>query len=108
MSVVMRETLVRTERHAEALRRVRDACRKLDSSGVTAQVIGSLATGEFGSASDVDILITRCPQHLKYALEGMVEDCLGELRFDVVYLDEVPVARRGGILKEAVDARNLR
>ncbi|MGE0256122.1 MAG: nucleotidyltransferase domain-containing protein [Alphaproteobacteria bacterium] len=96
------------ERRRLAIARARDACAALARKGVTARVIGSLATGRFGPHSDVDFLVTECPRLLKYAIEGTVEDCLGGMPFDVVYLDEVPAARRDRLLREAVDAGHLR
>jgi len=76
--------------------------------GVTARVFGSLATGHFGPYSDVDFLIIDCPLHLKYRIEGVVEDCLAGLSFDVVYLDEIPAYKLERFTSEAVDAGHLR
>jgi hypothetical protein len=97
-----------SERRRLAVSRARDACAMLAGMGVTARVIGSLATGRFGPNSDVDFLITECPHHLKYGIEGVVEDCLAGLRFDVVYLDEIPARKLDRFTREAVDARHLR
>lgn len=80
----------------------------LESLGVSARVIGSLANGTFGKSSDIDFLILDCPQHLKYGIEGRVEDELGGHPFDVVYLDEVPDRKAERFLREAVHARDLR
>jgi predicted nucleotidyltransferase len=96
------------ERRRLAVLRVKDVCAALSRMGVSTRVIGSLATGRFGPSSDVDLLVTDCPRHLKYAIEGLVEERLGGLPFDVVYLDEVPPRKRDRIEREAVDARNLR
>jgi len=76
--------------------------------GVTARVIGSLASGRFGPKSDIDLLIVDCPRHLKFAIEGTIEEGLRGLPFDVVYLDEVPEHKLDRFLKGAVDARQLR
>jgi predicted nucleotidyltransferase len=80
----------------------------LAGMGVTARVIGSLAAGRFRLDSDVDFLVVDCPRHLKYGIEGVVEDCLEGLSFDVVYLDEVPAHKLERFTREAVDARHLR
>lgn len=95
-------------RRALAIARARDVCATLENMGVTARVIGSLATGRFGSSSDIDFLITDYPRSLKYAIEGTVEDRIQGFPFDVVYLDEVPKHKLDRFMKEAVDARYLR
>jgi predicted nucleotidyltransferase len=69
------------------------AAKALASRGVEAELIGSLTDQRFGRNSDVDILVTACPRSLKYAIESIVEDCLGGLSFDVLYLDELSPAR---------------
>ncbi|MBA1143843.1 MULTISPECIES: nucleotidyltransferase family protein [Mesorhizobium] len=97
-----------SERRRLAVARARLACKALSDMGVTVRVIGSLATGRFGPDSDIDFLVEHCPRHLKYAIEGLVEDCLGGLPFDVVYLDEVPAHRLERLTREAVDAGHLR
>ncbi|RAI44595.1 nucleotidyltransferase family protein [Rhodoplanes roseus] len=91
-----------------AIERARAACDMLAARGVTARVIGSLAADRFGPASDIDLLVTACPPDLKYAIEGSVEDCLGGFRFDVIYLDEVPPHKVERLMRDAVDARDLR
>ncbi len=37
-----------------------------------------------------------CPAHLKYAIEGSIEDHLLGIPFDVIYLDEIPADRLDG------------
>jgi hypothetical protein len=97
-----------SERRRVAISRARDACETLARLGVTARVIGSLATGRFGPASDIDFLVVDCPHHLKYGIEGIVEDSLAGLPFDVVYLDEVPAHKVDRFTREAVEAKDLR
>jgi Nucleotidyltransferase domain len=75
--------------------------------GADVLVIGSLATGQFGADSDIDLLVTKLPRDLKYAIEGIVKDCLGDLPFDVIYLDEVPADRVEKMLAAAVPAPTL-
>jgi predicted nucleotidyltransferase len=96
------------DRRARAIEGAKTALSALQECGVTALVTGSLATGEFGPDSDVDLLVTRCPRHLKYAIEGIVEDCLPGLPFDVIYLDEIPARRLEQFTRRAVDAHSLR
>jgi predicted nucleotidyltransferase len=96
------------ERRTLAISRVQQATAALAELGVKARIIGSLASGRFRPGSDIDFLIVECPRHLKYAIEGIVEDCLGELPFDVIYLDEVPAHKLDRLTGEAVDAGDLR
>ncbi len=95
-------------RRQAALDRARAAIDDLARLGVSARLCGSLATGRFRLHSDVDILVTECPERLRYAIEGVVEDQLRDLPFDVVYLDEVAPDRAARLLAEARDARDLR
>lgn len=90
-----------------AIARARAAADAVARIGVATLVTGSLARGEFRLGSDVDFLVTRCPRHLKYAIEGIVEDCLEGLRFDVIYLDEIPDAKRAWFLDGAKRAQDL-
>jgi hypothetical protein len=50
----------------------------------------------------------RLPPHLKDGIEGIVEDRMGGIPFDVVYLDEIPAHKLGRFTREAVDAGRLR
>jgi len=52
-------------------------------------VTGSLADDTFDLHSDIDFLVVKCPRDMKYALEAIVEDALGNIPFDVIYLDEI-------------------
>jgi predicted nucleotidyltransferase len=80
----------------------------LAERGITVLVTGSLAKGGFGITSDVDFLVTDCPKALKYTIEADVEDCMGPIPFDVIYLDEIRPERISHFTREAVDARTLR
>lgn len=95
------------ERYRVLVPRVRQACAALAEMGVTARVFGSLADGRFDLNSDVDLLITECPRHLKYAIEGIVEDCLGGIPFDAVYLDEIRPHRVERFTRHAVESKDL-
>lgn len=95
------------ERYKIAVPTVRQACAALAEMGVSVRVIGSLAEGRFALSSDVDLLITECPSHLRYAIEGIVEDCLGGIPFDVVYLDEIRPHRVKRFTRHAMDPKDL-
>jgi predicted nucleotidyltransferase len=97
-----------TDIRSLAIDAARNATAALDALGVTVLVIGSLTRGQFGVHSDIDFLVTRCPRNLKYAIEGVVEDALGGLRFDVVYLDELPAWKAANFIEGAIPAADLR
>jgi predicted nucleotidyltransferase len=84
------------------------ATEALSSLGVRVLVTGSLARGGFGPHSDIDLLVIDCPRSLKYAIEGIVEDHLEGLPFDVIYLDELPERKLASFTKGAVHASQLR
>ena len=90
-----------------AVQSAQAATAALTALGVRATVTGSLARGEFGLHSDIDLLVTACPRHLKYAIEGVVEDVLGGLPFDVIYLDELPAWKLARFTADAVEASQL-
>jgi predicted nucleotidyltransferase len=96
------------DRRSRAIEGAKSAVASLAKLGVTAVVTGSLARGDFGHFSDVDLLVTQCPRSLKYAIEGIVEDALGAIPFDVLYLDELPDRMARRVLEAAVDAPSLR
>jgi predicted nucleotidyltransferase len=96
------------DRHRRAITRARAAVDMMKEKGISALVIGSLAKGTFGPDSDIDFLLTACPRKYKYAIEAKVEDILGDLPFDVAYLDEIPADRVERFVSGAVDADALR
>ncbi len=93
---------------AAAIAAARRAVAALTRREVEVLVTGSLADGSFGPHSDVDFLVVRCPREMKYALEGIVEDALGALPFDVVYLDEVAPRKVRSFLGKARRVEELR
>ena len=97
-----------TKRRLQAVAGAMAATKALASVGVHAVVTGSLARGRFGLYSDVDLLVTECPRHLKYAIEGIVEDQLAGMPFDVIYLDEVPQWKLASFTGHTVHASQLR
>jgi predicted nucleotidyltransferase len=56
--------------------------------GVKAELFGSITNETFGLSSDVDFLVTECPDGRRYRIEAKVEDVMRGIPFDVVYLDE--------------------
>jgi predicted nucleotidyltransferase len=96
------------QHRGRAVAAARTAVDALANLGVSALVVGSLARGNFGVHSDIDFLIIGCPKEKKYAIEGVVEDAMEGMKFDVVYLDELPDWKRPQFLRDAIDARHLR
>ena len=96
------------ERRLKAVAGAIAATEALALLDVRAVVTGSLARGKFGPYSDIDLLVIECPRHLKYAIEGIVEDELSGMPFDVVYLDEVPQWKLASVTAGAVHASQLR
>jgi predicted nucleotidyltransferase len=87
MALAMADNTTLTKLAQDRAAKVLDLMAKL---GVEAKLVGSLATDRFAVGSDVDFLVLKCPQKLKYALEAKVEDLMGDIGFDVVYADETP------------------
>lgn len=96
------------EHRVRAVAAAQAATAALAALDVRAVVTGSLARGRFGPHSDVDLLVTACPRHLKYAIEGIVEDALAGIPFDVIYLDELPCWRLARFTEGAIHASELR
>jgi predicted nucleotidyltransferase len=94
-------------RQAGAMASARAAVSALRERGVVALITGSLAEGTFRAGSDIDLLVTQCPRALKYAIEGLVQDYLIGYPFDVIYLEEIPIAKRGSFLVKARDVSDL-
>jgi predicted nucleotidyltransferase len=96
------------DRRRRAVAGARAVVDMLKARDISALVIGSLAEGRFGPHSDIDFLLTSCPRKYKYAIEAKVEDVLGDLPFDVVYLEEIPKDRLERFTSGAIDAHALR
>jgi predicted nucleotidyltransferase len=96
------------DHRARAVEGARRAAAELEKRGVDVLITGSLAKGRFDLGSDVDFVILKCPHHLKYAIEGIVEDELRGIPFDVIYREEIPPAKLRSFMEGAVSASDLR
>ena len=96
------------ERRALALAAARRVATDQTRLGIDVRLVGSLARSTFAGHSDIDLLVVGCPTAWRYRLESVVEDVVGGLPFDVIYLDEVPEHRREALLAEARRASDLR
>lgn len=92
---------------AAAIAATRKAIKNLEQLGVEALVTGSLVDDSFSLHSDVDILIVKCPRKMKYALEGIVEDALDPIPFDVVYVEEIPIRKLQSFVNKARHVEDL-
>jgi predicted nucleotidyltransferase len=108
MSIAVLSDMDLGARRASAVSLTKRLVARLADIGVDAKIFGSLSSGKFNAQSDIDLLVTECPRHLKYKIEGLVEDGLPGFRFDVVYLDEIPAHRRHRFLETVTDAGDLR
>lgn len=57
--------------------------------GIVVELFGSITTDKFKKHSDVDFLITECPDRWRYAIEGYVDQIMLDIPFDVAYFDEL-------------------
>lgn len=88
------------ERHRVAVRDVLGACPKV----VNPCIFGSVARGEDGEGSDIDLLVDALPGITLFELGGLqyrLEEVLG-VRVDLVTSAELPRFFRDRVLAEAV------
>ena len=90
-----------TSFRAIAIAAAKRATADLEQREVEVLVTGSLTDNSFDLHSDIDFLIIRCPRNMKYALEGFVEDALGSIPFDVIYLDEIEPRKTRSFVEKA-------
>ena len=93
---------------SKAIAGARRAAAELRRRGVEVVITGSFARDEFDRNSDVDFVVLSCPRHLKYAIEGIVEDELGGIPFDLLYRDEFPPSKVRQFMEGAVHAPDIR
>ena len=85
----------------EALRRACLAVDQMQANGLVVRLTGSITRGEFRPGSDVDFLVESCPSQWRYRIEGVVEDVMGLVPFDVIYLDELTPGRARLVQRDA-------
>lgn len=97
------------QRRQVAIQRAREVLALLEGRGIEGKVVGSLGRGDFRADSDVDFLILSLARpEDRYAVEGEIIPLMGDLPFDVIYLDEVRSEHfRDKLLKEARGAADL-
>ncbi len=90
------------KRRRLALARARKVCEYLIGLGARdAFVIGSvLYPDQFHPHSDVDFVVVGLPELYMYRVEGRIEEILGGIPFDLIYLDTLPQEQRDLILQK--------
>ena len=74
-----------------ALKLAEEACLFLCRLGAKESFIfGSLITGNFQEHSDIDIGVLGLPPEHIYKVESKIEEILGGMRFDLVYMENAP------------------
>ncbi len=93
--------------HERAVAACRQATEALSHIGVQALITGSFAREKFAHYSEIDLLITSCPRHLKYAIEGIIADVLDDIPFRTIYLEDMPASRIDRLTGSSVSAADL-
>ena len=72
-----------------ALKRAEEACLYL--CGLRAResfIFGSLLSGDFRAHSDIDLAVGVLPREHIYKVESKIEEIVGGMHFDLVYLEK--------------------
>lgn len=74
-----------------ALQKAEEACLYLCSLGAKESFIfGSLLSGTFREHSDIDLAVSGLPREHIYKVESKIEEIVGGMHFDLVYLEDAP------------------
>jgi len=74
-----------------ALERAEEACLHLCRLGAKeAFIFGSVLSEYFGEHSDIDLAVSGLPSEHIYKVEAAIEEIVGGMRFDLVYLETAP------------------
>ena len=93
-------------RPSEALEKNRDAIREATKrfNAANPRVFGSVARGEDGPDSDIDILVDALPGSTLFSLGGLqyeLEQLFGGIKVDLLTPEELPQMIRSRVLSEA-------
>lgn len=79
------------EKRKVILKRIESVCQYLCSLGAKAvYIFGSVLTEDFRGYSDVDIAVEKLPYEYIYRVESRIEEILGGVSFDLIYLEYAP------------------
>jgi predicted nucleotidyltransferase len=53
-------------------------------------IFGSLLSGDFREHSDIDLAVSGLPREHIYKVESKIEEIVGGMHFDLVYLENAP------------------
>jgi predicted nucleotidyltransferase len=102
LSRIERIRAERTEKYrAEALARAASVCAALDRLGGRAAVTGSLADGRFALHSDIDFLVLDTGGISDGRILRAVEEEIGDLPFDLLWLDRLRPEIAADMLEKA-------
>ena len=88
------------KRKEKARKRTYEACKFLQEKGAKdIYIFGSLASDTFNLHSDVDLAIDGLHPEYVYYVEKDLEDIMGDIGFDLVYLHSAPQNLRKKIKK---------
>lgn len=74
-----------------ALKRAEEACMYLCRLGAKESFIfGSLLSGDFREHSDIDLAVSGLSREHIYKVESKIEEIVGGMHFDLVYLENAP------------------
>jgi predicted nucleotidyltransferase len=74
-----------------AMQKAEEVCLYLCSLGAKeAFIFGSLVSGNFWEHSDIDIGVFELPEKYIYRVESKIEDIVGGMKFDLVYMEYAP------------------
>lgn len=79
------------DKRNQTLKKTTIVCKYLCSLGAKAiYIFGSVLTDEFRGYSDVDIAVEGLPYEHIYRVEAKIEEILGGMDFDLIYLEYAP------------------
>ncbi len=81
---------LRSERYDKAWKRLRPALEFLHEQGATEILLfGSITDRKkFTENSDIDLAVRGLPEEKRLEIEGRLEDILGNLEYDIIFLEE--------------------
>lgn len=91
-----RRKALRSQRYNEAWRKLREAVDYLNREGAEEiYLFGSITTPEkFTERSDIDLAVRGIAVEKRLEIEGKLEDILGDLEYDILFLEEEEYLRK--------------
>ena len=91
-----RRRLLRKKRYDDAQRKLRRAVDYLYHEGAKeVRLFGSITCPErFTEHSDIDLAVKGIPEEKRLEVEGKLEDILGDIEYDILFLEEERYLRK--------------